>query len=111
MATILWDARRWYCPDCHVLLKKAVWIQYGERFHRFKCAHPMLAGQVVVTTAKREHAVVPVGLLSAALARVRHDHAYPMEISSVDNPHHCPGCDLETGLRAAIIRSVTEDSP
>lgn len=30
--------------------------------------------------------------------RIRHDHAYPMELG----PHHCDGCDLIDALRAAL---------
>lgn len=30
--------------------------------------------------------------------RIRHDHAYPMEIG----PHHCAGCDLENDIRSAL---------
>lgn len=38
---------------------------------------------------------VPVVLLTALRERVRHDHAYPMEM--LDN-HHCAGCELEAEL-------------
>lgn len=30
--------------------------------------------------------------------RIRHDHAYPMELG----PHHCDGCDLEADIRARV---------
>lgn len=30
--------------------------------------------------------------------RIRHNHAYPMEIGA----HHCPSCDLEDELRALL---------
>lgn len=33
-----------------------------------------------------------------AVARIRHDHAYPMEVG----PHHCEGCEVEADLRAAL---------
>lgn len=38
--------------------------------------------------------------------RIRHDHAYPMEVG----PHHCGGCDLETALAAARAAAMTISS-
>lgn len=40
-------------------------------------------------------------LLERALERVRHDHAWPMEVSDY---HHCDGCDLEVHLQEAITQ-------
>lgn len=39
-------------------------------------------------------------LVLRCVKRVRHDHAYPMEVG----PHHCDGCDLEADLRAILAR-------
>ena len=44
----------------------------------------------------------PVDLLALARERIRHDHAYPMEIFDEDHPHHCPGCDVEKAIDEVI---------
>jgi hypothetical protein len=39
--------------------------------------------------------------------RIRHDHAYPMELG----PHHCDGCDLIDDLRAAVAAADAGGQP
>lgn len=41
-------------------------------------------------------------ILARCETRIRHDHAYPMEVG----PHHCDGCDLEADLRALLADGV-----
>lgn len=41
-------------------------------------------------------------LLARARPRIRHDHAYPMEIIDAEHPHYCPGCAIEADIDAAI---------
>lgn len=45
-------------------------------------------------------------LLARVIAekRIRHDHAYPMEIG----PHHCDGCDLQDDIDAALCPSESK---
>lgn len=46
-----------------------------------------------------------VDLLKEAVERIRHDHAYPMEVG----PHHCDGCDLEAKIKAALPTVIPSD--
>lgn len=43
-------------------------------------------------------------LLNRCHPRIRHDHAYPMEIYDEAHPHHCPGDDLLAEMEALGIR-------
>lgn len=54
----------------------------------------------------RKRAMAPVlALVARASERIRHDHAYPMEVG----PHHCEGCVLEVDLRTVVNDIIEEE--
>jgi hypothetical protein len=69
--------------------------RYGSLERYLHCRTP--EEQAAIEAGLPEPTVaVPVRLLEALVARVRHDHAYPMDVG----PHACQADALEDDLRA-----------
>lgn len=103
-----WAAMDWqkYAPDGHADHNRWSWRgdgHEGTRHYVYEATDQLAPAVECIVAARvaaeRERVLAPtLPLVERALGRVRHDHAYPMEVG----PHHCAGCDLEADLRALL---------